>query len=201
MALSNCILAVNFLKKVDKKPIKTSRFLWHVTYNTKSMNLFIAAYGLIRADNYAVFANNKLDCFGMMYPFCIDFHCDYTEYSFWRIDTSLLNVDWFIDPNMRNDLNILTGKAHNYVCSLQSIPNYALKLFHVNPFRLLHEEPFIRHNDGVVSISPYRNDLDALVPNKKINNYISWRSQNVPSVGKNNFIESILYKSTTLNNS
>lgn len=55
-------------------------------------------------------------------------------YSFWRIDTSKLNFDWFVDPIMESDLDILNTdeeflKPENFLCTKNIIPNSVLKLF------------------------------------------------------------------------
>ena len=86
-------------------------------------------------------------------------------------------MDWFIDPNMFDDVQSESCKSEgfnykNYVCSLNSIPSHALKLFKYDRDRYAYELPFITRGDGVVSVRPYKNDFDSLVPDTDINKYM-----------------------------
>jgi hypothetical protein len=185
-------LTTNFRSRVKKEPIKTSRFLWHVTNNDCSTNLFIANYGLLCEDNYAVFAHQNVANFNDTYPFCIDsidFNlnsmpfpgAEFLGYAFWRIDTYKLNqFDWFIDPNMENDYTFYCNtnviNPLNFVCTFNTIPNYALKLFTLDIERYNSKQSFVKFSEGVANCSPYKNDFDALAPEYKINNYIQWKT-------------------------
>ena len=188
------VLTDNFIGRLKQKPVKTSRYLWHIKYEHYDTDLQIAAFGLKCPKKYAVFAHSNIFNFNYTYPYfldswdfeiqTIDFACQYSIYSFWRIDTHLANVDWFIDPNMFDDVQSESCKSEgfnykNYVCSLNSIPNYALKLFKYDRDRFAYKRPFITRGDGVASIRPYRNDFDSLVPDTKMNNYIQWRNKNI----------------------
>ena len=189
MYKSTSILTDNFIGRLEQKPVKTSRYLWHITYDYDDRDLTIAAYGLLCPENYAVFAHSNIFSFMQTYPYFLDFWdfeiqtiklcCQFSAYSFWRIDTRLANVDWFIDPNMVGDAKSEGFNYKNYVCSLNSIPNYALKLFKYDRDRFAYKRPFITRGDGVASIRPYRNDFDSLVPDAKMNNYIQWRNKNI----------------------
>ncbi len=190
MSKSTSILSDNFISRLEQMPVQTSRYLWHIKYNHYNSDLRIAAHGLIRPDNYAVFAHNNIFNFDLMYPYFMDIwefetqtleRCSqFSTYSFWRIDTRLANVDWYIDPNMFEDSKSGGFNYKNYVCALHNIPNYALKLFKYDRDRFVSKRPFITRNEGVASIRPYRNDFDSLIPDVNINNYIKWRSQNIP---------------------
>ena len=183
-------LTQNFLDRVQKTPVQTSRYLWHIKYDSYNSDLKIAANGLLCPKNYAVFAHTHNFGFNDMYPYFMDFwdfdiqvldlECQFSAYSFWRIDTNLANVDWFIDPNMKEDSELLGYNYKNYVCTLNSIPNYALKLFKYDRDRYVTKRPFITRGNGVASVRPYRNDIDSLVPDVEMNNYIQWRNQNIP---------------------
>jgi hypothetical protein len=188
------VLTDNFIGRLKQKPVKTSRYLWHIKYEHYDTDLQIAAFGLKCPKKYAVFAHSNIFNFKHTYPYfldcwhfeldTIDFACQYSIYSFWRIDTHLANVDWFIDPNMFDDVQSESCKSEgfnykNYVCSLNSIPSHALKLFKYDRDRYAYELPFITRGDGVVSVRPYKNDFDSLVPDTDINKYIQWRNKNI----------------------
>jgi hypothetical protein len=183
-------LTENFLARLDQTPIKTSRYLWHITYDFHERNLSIAAHGLVCPNNYAVFAHSNLYKFEYTYPYFMDIWdiffdgnypmkgYEFSMYSFWRIDTHLANITWFQDPNMAEDA-IGFSKPTYYVCTNNDIPNKALKLFKFDLSRYSSQRPFITRGDGVASVRPYRNDFDSLVPDRSINEYIDWRVQNV----------------------
>lgn len=185
-------LTHNFRSRVSKQPIKTSRFLWHVTYNHRSTNLYIANNGLLCEDNYAVFAHQYVSNFNDTYPYCLDSNdfnfnsmpypgTEFLGYAFWRIDTFKLNqFDWFIDPNMENDYTFYCNTSVisplNFVCTLNTIPTYALKLFTIDIERYNSKQSFVKFSDGAANCSPYKNDFDALTPDYEINNYIKWKT-------------------------
>jgi hypothetical protein len=185
-------LVLKFNSCLDQTPVKTSRYLWHITENNETTNLYIAAKGLVARKNYAVFAHNNIYKFNYTYPYFLDineFNNDnlflvdgyqFTEYSFWRIDTQLANTNWFIDPNMADDYLFYAPNLSpkNYVCSLNNIPNKALKLFNFDRNRYVNKSPFISYYSGVATIRPYKNDFDSLVPDYAINNYIQWKIKN-----------------------
>jgi hypothetical protein len=189
MSKSTNILTDNFIGRLEQKPVRTSRYLWHIKYDRYYSDLQIAAYGLLCPENYAVFAHSNVFSFMQTYPYFLDFWdfeiqtidlcCQFSAYSFWRIDTRLANVDWFIDPNMVDETHIDGFNCKNYVCSLNNIPNYALKLFKYDRDRYVTKRPFITRGNGVVSVRPYRNDFDSLVPDDKMNDYIQWRNKNI----------------------
>lgn len=190
MSKSTSVLTDNFIGRLEQKPVRTSRYLWHITYEHHYRDLQIAAYGLLCPENYAVFAHSNVFSFNGTYPYFMDFWdfeiqildlcCQFSAYSFWRIDTHLANIDWFVDPNMMDETQIDGFNCKNYVCSLNNIPNYALKLFKYDRDRYVSKRPFITRGEGVASVRPYRNDFDSLVPDVEINNYIQWRRQNIP---------------------
>jgi hypothetical protein len=189
MSKSTNILTDNFIGRLEQKPVRTSRYLWHIKFDRYYSDLQIAAYGLLCPENYAVFAHSNVFSFMQTYPYFLDFWdfeiqtidlcCQFSAYSFWRIDTRLANVDWFIDPNMVDETHIDGFNCKNYVCSLNNIPNYALKLFKYDRDRYVTKRPFITRGNGVVSVRPYRNDFDSLVPDDKMNDYIQWRNKNI----------------------
>ncbi len=189
MSKSTSILTDNFIGRLEQKPVQTSRYLWHIKHNHYDSDLRIAAYGLLCPENYAVFAHSNVFTFNHTYPYFMDFwdfeiqsldlYSQFSAYSFWRIDTRLAKVDWFIDPNMIDDAKLEGFNYQNYVCALHNIPNYALKLFKYDRDRYVTKRPFITRGEGVASVRPYKNDFDSLVPDAKINYYIQWRNKNI----------------------
>jgi hypothetical protein len=189
MFKAKSVLKENFVGRLEQTPVKTNRFLWHIKYGSYQSDLRIAAHGLIRPENYAVFAHNNVFSFNISYPIFMDLwevdlqtirsSRQFSAYSFWRIDTFLANVDWFTDPNMKEDTEILGFDFNNYVCAIKDIPNYALKLFKFDRDRYITKRPFVTHINGVASVRPYKNDFDSLVPDDKLNSYIKWRNENI----------------------
>ena len=189
MNAQKSVLTDNFIGRLKQKPVQTSRYLWHIKYGHYDTDLQIAAFGLKCPKKYAVFAHSNIFNFQYTYPYfldfwdfeiqTIDFCYQFSIYSFWRIDTHLANVDWFIDPNMVGEAKSMGVSYQNYVCTLNNIPSYALKLFKYDRDRYAYKRPFITRGDGVVSARPYKNDFDSLVPDIKINKYIQWRNKNI----------------------
>ena len=118
------VLTDNFIGRLQQKPVQTSRYLWHIKYGVYDTDLQIAAYGLKCPKKYAVFAHSNIFSFMKTYPYCldiwdfeiqtIDFCRQFDIYSFWRIDTRLANVDWFIDPNMFDDVQSESCKSEGF---------------------------------------------------------------------------------------
>jgi hypothetical protein len=184
---------------LGKKPsltqtIRPSRFVWHVSapYN----DLSIAAYGLECPENNAVFAHNNLKSFDDMYPYFLDFWdidfreisidgIQFCQYSYWRIDTSKLNINWYVDPEMEGDCSIscINSNPRNFICTPNSIPTYALELFEFDYSLYKNRPPFLTRGDGIVSASPRRTDFDCLVPEKEgVNEYKDWRLRNAQTI-------------------
>lgn len=174
------------------KPIKPNRFVWHVTVKSLEIDLSIAYEGLIAYFRGSVFAHNGLADFYDMYnivffetgnvshlPDVAGAVC--SVFSYWRIDTSLLPFDWYIDPLMENDHKVCHhgAKAHNFICTPNNIPPHALKLFDFN-YKNYWRGCYIKKGNGVVHVKPFRTDFDGLVPEKEwVNNYKDWRIRNV----------------------
>lgn len=155
--MQNLINEKNTIYSFLKEKIKPSRYLWHVTKKCDIFDYSIAKDGIICPKGYAVFANHNLHHLLNMYPISID--CNWEDYffidsySFWRIDTYELDVQWYIDPFMKGDLDYFSAinqynfNPSNFVCTPHSIPSYALELYEIysdtkfNPFiknRLCH---------------------------------------------------------------
>lgn len=118
--------------------IKPQRFVWHLSprKNRKS----ILKQGLIAAlSSYGcVFANNQSRDIDFFYPFCVYlYYGDFTQesylaYDYWKIDTSMIKADWFIDPNMANGPEEYMGTSRNFIFTEASIPPEALTLHKID---------------------------------------------------------------------
>ena len=170
-------LTDNFIARLDRKPIATNRYIWHVKYEHYASDLLIAKNGLICPANFAVFAHNNATSFDNLYPYFLDkwemgrnwFLIDgfqFTAYSFWRIDTLKANTQWYLDPNMTIDAEMLGFNPQHYVCALNPIPSSALKLFKINLSHYANMPVKLKKGNGVVSVSPFSSDFEALEPVK-----------------------------------
>jgi len=173
----------SFLERLSPNPVKTARFLWHIYEKNRAKDLSIAAYGLICPPNYAVFAHNHCCSIFQTYPFMMDafLECllggvppNFSQYTFWRIDTQKLNLDWYFDPNLYSPSPSNLAKV-DYVCTPNNIPNTALKLFKFNEQRF-QESGFIREVNDVFSFTPFHSDFDVLIPDHNINSFIEWKN-------------------------
>jgi hypothetical protein len=187
----------DFLKRLDKTAVKTSRYVWHITHNSYSLNWQIAVEGLFCPRNYAVFAHNNIDHFAGTFPYFLDWDlferedrissAHFRNYSFWRIDTRLADLVWYADPNMVQDTKALCLGENSFVCALQSVPNYALKLFQHDPNRFVNRNSVISKGDGVTSVRGIGTDFDSLRPHIKINSYIQYCAQKNPNFLKHQY--------------
>ena len=179
-------LTHNFRSRVNKAPVATNRYLWHIGNMHDDTNYKIAAEGLTCYLNFAVFAHNNITCFDHTYPVFIDRNIFWEgpvfplleSYSFWRIDTQVAQVDWFEDPNMQEEISVygLSTKKASYVCSFDTIPNTALQLFYFDTKTYFKKKTFkIAQSIGVTSIVHSVNDFATLLPVTHINNYLAWK--------------------------
>jgi len=169
-----------------------ARYVWHVSHQgygcvEGGINLekfSIARRGILRDyNNYgpAVFAHNKLVNLSSFYPFCIDGAFEWGSPShdltpsgwfqccgFWRIDTSVLDCNWFIDPNMKDNTSVRFGwkKADNYICTPEDIPPYALKYFEFDM------EAYISDLPRILQEGDYLLQVKHLKPVEKVNDWI-----------------------------
>lgn len=179
-------LARGFVDQLKRTPIRTPRFLWHISYDCDYIDMSIAAQGLLCPPNYAVFAHANVTDFEFLYPCFLDAwdinHREkniraarFNAYSFWRIDTQLIDNEWYRDPNMAMDAKAYGTYAHYYLCSNKSVPSDALKLFKFDLQRYIDRKPFISGYAGVSSIRACKSDFDCLVPDRFVNEYIDWK--------------------------
>jgi hypothetical protein len=167
------------LEKINK----VSRFIWHITPYSDLINLSIAEVGLTCPENYFVFAHNNLKLFRDSYPYFLDSYefdtslpvqSHFSRYSYWRIDTQLIDVEWNIDPYMVEDVSVYCSrqaKAENFICTKSAIPAQALALFDFDYDRFVDRPTRLSFFEGGFSAAPCRNDFDTLVYNKTINHF------------------------------
>ena len=86
-----------------------------------------------------MFANNQSQNIKDFYPYCIEKEfkkfddAHYLDYDYWRIDTSKVIADWYIDPNMANIPNEYSYlKSKYFIATESSIPSSALKLYKIS---------------------------------------------------------------------
>ena len=157
--------------------INPKRYVWHTSYRSLersfrakpgdfSLREKIRKEGLIYRKDWAVFAHNGLVKPEFVFPFCVD-HFSFgdsvktvmetmTSYDFWRIDTLLLNEEWYIDPLMSSDIDkrYPIMKKDMFICTRQNIPTSALKLFTFKDENLDEIGKLkLNHYDGVTSVN------------------------------------------------
>lgn len=131
--------------KINQVPIKPRRYLYHVTRPSRRLNiLFEGIRPFQKERKYRLaFANNvpPHSTVGNFWPLPIDIYdinydygtwtlkAFYSNYDYWRIDTTKANVKWYIDPYMENDCyTYRCGKPENFLCTPSIIPADALDL-------------------------------------------------------------------------
>jgi hypothetical protein len=100
-----------------------------------------------------VWANNQITNANILCPLCfINVHMNKYEYlkriynlDVWRIDTTLIDNTWHIDPNMINDSKFYGANAEDYLYCEESVHPRALKLFTIN-VRNLHYLQYLEAN-------------------------------------------------------
>jgi hypothetical protein len=164
----------NPIAKLLGKEVKPERFLWHVKWAYRTSDLNIAQRGLLKPKDYAVFAHNGLTDFNDMYPYFMDcWELDWDQikikgsqfnyYSFWRIDTKIAKVPWYIDPYCATEPFV--EQPLHYLCTPNPIPKEALKLFRFDLNCYLKRTPYVHYSNGAAHISPIYSDFDTLKPN------------------------------------
>lgn len=123
-------------------------FVWHLA--PKRLRKSIQEHGLLPelSKHACIFVNNQSQDICLFFPFCIDFYMDeigknghFGDFDYWRIDTRLVEADWYLDINMATGEKVLSpedwayyaGKVENFIATEQSIPPAALRLFVLDP--------------------------------------------------------------------
>jgi hypothetical protein len=155
-------------KKNYTLPVRTNRFLYHVSYSSNRESIFkkglIGCPKKINDFTNAIFAHNSsIPDYGW-YPFCFDvgWEWDYSVkfddpvddfayqmekngYDFWRIDTWQLKNKWFLDDIGMDDF--YEGSQYPlFVVTFENIPPTVLKRYKI------HAEPKIIRFNGVAHI-------------------------------------------------
>jgi hypothetical protein len=157
-------------------------FVWHVSYVVNDFH--IALQGILPGKKDHVFANNHFHSLKKMWPIPMDSwdYMDETEdvyltyYTFWRIDTSILNCEWSIDENLDGESS-LQGLLHRtkYIKTRSAIPASAIL-----PFKYAHGEVpsmDISEHDGVISIGGLTQGLP-LILDQELVDWKEWREKN-----------------------
>ena len=144
--------------KQEQIKVNVPEYLWHVSKG--QYDKAIALNGIKPQRDRFVYANTENKLVLKMWPICFDFVDDclcnpnlheigelYAEaYTFWRIDTKMISIDWYLDDNI-NHVELEWYNCHYaeaYVKTPHIIPVEALV-----PFRYRHEtEQKIVENRG-----------------------------------------------------
>ena len=119
------------------KKIIPQMFVWHVTLRENRDTIFKFGLRPDKSEHNCVFANNHGKKITLFYPFCLEIYNDtfrnenLIKYDYWRIDTTLFDADWYIDPNMKNGPKEYMEDNQDYIATESRIPKYAMDLFEV----------------------------------------------------------------------
>ena len=147
------------------KKIKPNRFLFHVSH--PSNRLAILKNGLLvlnKKDSLipnGIYAHNTIQEPNFSwYPFAFIGEydnslfqdlCPVKHYDYWRIDTSLLPNEWYLDHAASDDYQLIynSNPKHLFTYSTENIPLFALQLFKFQK----EEYRLIIGNQGAVHFS------------------------------------------------
>jgi hypothetical protein len=169
--------------KSEWKKFRPNRYLYHLSYGgdfyTDKESLLLKRLGFategicgIEKGLGGVWANNQMRKVADLWPICFDIIDCWTkeeslklfyEFDIWRIDTTVINNVWYLDPNLIDDPYSRNGEARDYLYCENTVHPRALKLFtlSVNDYRYLYE-------DGNI-------DEFKLNPVDKINDFIDFK--------------------------
>jgi hypothetical protein len=153
--------------------IVPDRYVWHVSSPKKRAS--ILEFGLTPeiSDHKCIFANNQSVNIKLMYPFCLHVYKRryntkrLLKYDYWRIDTSMLKADWYIDPNMKGSPREAMVADEYFVATETPIPREAIELFEVG-------QEFIgsKKNILITTIEKSTNNQGYLIMNHVDDNFI-----------------------------
>lgn len=134
--------------KSEWKKYRPDRYLYHLSYRGIKMeneeDLFLNRMSFVKEGICGiewglggVWANNQMKNINQLWPICFDsWGLDQNEYfqfihkfDVWRIDTSLINNTWYIDPNLIYEPFSRSGEAEDYLYCEHTVHPRALKLF------------------------------------------------------------------------
>jgi len=122
----------NVLFKEHTTPeISPMRFVYHLTDSKNRLSIARLGLQITTSRSRAIYANNQhyLD-YMTFYPFYL-YSGHPFEIDIWRIDTSLINAKWHIDPFL---FHVKTKDCNApYILTKQNIPPSALRLFKAVP--------------------------------------------------------------------
>jgi hypothetical protein len=131
------------------KKIQPERFVWHVTSKRNRQSILATGLDAQKSKHNAVCANNQSRNILFFYPFCInEYNGEFTplmltQYDYWRIDTTKVSADWYIDPNMKGGPSEFMGSDRNFVVTETSIPVEALTLYKID-MRYINKRSYVR---------------------------------------------------------
>ncbi len=121
-------------KELTTPEIDPMRFVYHLTDSKNRLSIARLGLQITTSRSKAIYANNQhyLD-YMTFYPFYL-YAGNPFETDIWRIDTSLINAKWCIDPF----LCYVKTKDCNapYILTKQNIPPTALRLFKAIPTKV-----------------------------------------------------------------
>ena len=147
------------------KKITTNRFLFHVSHPSNRTS--ILKNGLVVNQNSnslipnGIYAHNTIQEPNFSwYPFAFMGEydnslfqdlCPVKQFDYWRIDTSLLPNEWYLDYAATNDYQMIynTNPRNLFIYSPENIPLFALKLFKFQK----EEHRLIKGNQGTIHFS------------------------------------------------
>jgi hypothetical protein len=144
--------------------LRIEKHVWHVS--CRENDLSIGADGILTGKDGYVYANNQSHQLQDMWPIPIDkwdfqeaYELELTRYTWWRIDTEIIDFEWEIDPIMMKDKEFYTSlPATCYIRTKAVIdPNY------LTPFRFnrnIENEMVVQIESGVTSISSPSSGLE-----------------------------------------
>jgi hypothetical protein len=148
--------------KSEWKKFRPDRYLYHINFskscqsdeeNTFLHRLSFVFNGICGIDKGlgGVWANNQMKRITQLWPICYDsWGLNNIEYldmikcaDVWRIDTSLINNTWYLDPNLIYGAE-RSGNADDYLYCENTVHPRALKLFKfsVNECRFLYQDKY-----------------------------------------------------------
>lgn len=163
--------------RLEDSPSYCEAYFKHAQYVRES----ISRNGLVLGKKEElVFANNGINDINFMFPLWLDKYAQdvynpaktemgwVSVYDFWRIDTKKCEGNWFVDPFMEKDLNLLEKNElgsvvpANFVCTDKPIPVEALKLFRFNEAAYESKRSRFVFRDGSLKVISYKGVWDAI---------------------------------------
>jgi hypothetical protein len=130
---------------VAPKKITTNRFLFHVSHPSNRTSILKNGLVVYQKSNSlipnGIYAHNTIQEPNFSwYPFAFIGEYDHSlfqdlcpvkHYDYWRIDTSLLPNEWYLDHAATDDYQLIykTNTKNLFTYSPENIPLFALKLF------------------------------------------------------------------------